>query len=58
MALPISPTPTLTGREAATFLKQLREDARKPVGLVATPNLPTVNKIAKQYGRNRQKHVR
>ncbi len=30
MAKPIKPTPTLTGKDAIAFLKQLRENQKKP----------------------------
>ena len=39
MALPITPTPTLTGKDADNFLKRVQEQENTPVGLVPTPKL-------------------
>ena len=39
MALPITPTPELRGKDAETFLKRVQEQENIPVGLVPTPKL-------------------
>lgn len=42
MALPITSTPVLKGKEAALFLAKIREEENTLVSLVATPKLKSV----------------
>jgi hypothetical protein len=45
MALPITPTPVLEGKDAVRFLQRVQADLKKPVGLVPTPNLDKAKEI-------------
>lgn len=39
MSLPITPTPTLEGKDAEDFLRRVKEQENIPVYLVPTPKL-------------------
>lgn len=58
MAQPIGATPILRGEEAATFITKLHKNAKKPVGLVATPKLEKARELIKKHSEHGQKRVR
>ena len=39
MASPITPTPTLRGKEAAAFLKKVNDGLARPAKMTPTPNI-------------------
>ena len=45
MALDIAPTPTLGRRASRKFLKKVKKDLEKPVGLVPTPKLAEAKRL-------------
>ncbi len=57
MAQPIGPTPVLTGREAARFLTKIHTEEGNLVGPTPTPKLAKVQKLIREHGKRRQKHV-
>lgn len=48
MAIPIAPTPELSGKEAAAFIKSMYENAKNPVGVIATPKLDQAVQIIRK----------
>jgi hypothetical protein len=54
MALPITPTPVLRGKDAREFDRRIKEGLNKPTNLIATPNLEGARKLAIEYA-NRYK---
>ena len=54
MALPITPTPVLRGKDAREFDRRIKEGLNKPTTLIATPNLEGARKLAIEYA-NRYK---
>ncbi|AII58752.1 hypothetical protein X792_05140 [Dehalococcoides mccartyi CG1] len=54
MALPISPTPVLRGKEAASFLTRMHENENKPVSIIPTPKLDQVAKLVKEYASSKK----
>lgn len=45
MALPISATPRLTGKDAEQFIATIKKDVRKPSRPVATPKLQEAHSL-------------
>lgn len=48
MALPITPTPVLKGKEASDFLHKIENDLKKPSTYIPTPNLWRVKELVKK----------
>ncbi len=49
MAMPITPTPILKGREVTEFQNRLDADLKKPVSLVDTPRIQKAREMIKQH---------
>ena len=54
MALPITPTPKLDTRETEKFLKRVKRDLKKPVGLTPTPRLKEAEKVISNYAASKE----
>jgi len=55
MALPIKPTPQLDAKSSASFLKQVENDLKQPMGAIATPRLDaSIKKIMEDAHRNQE----
>lgn len=57
MALPISPTPILRGREAKKFDEQIKSDLKKPTTIVDTPKLESAKQLIRDYANRHKKSV-
>jgi len=55
MALPISPTPVLRGKDAREFEKKICEGLKRPSYLTATPKLDEARKLAREYANKGKK---
>lgn len=49
MALPIAPTPILTGQDAKEFYKKIDHGLKNPVYPVPTPKLDHAKRLIKEY---------
>lgn len=49
MALPIAPTPILTGQDADEFDKKMEHGLKNPVYPVPTPKLNNAKRLIKEY---------
>ena len=49
MAMPIAPTPVLSGKKAEKFIAKINDEAKRPVSLVPTPKLAQVDALVKKY---------
>lgn len=45
MAIPIAPTPVLSGKEAAAFISQMYDTTKKSTGVVPTPKIAQAIKL-------------
>ena len=56
MALPIAPTPVLTGKAAERFLAMVKEGLKHPTGPVPTPGLDEARKkVLENYAKEQNK---
>lgn len=55
MALPISPTPVLRGRDAKRFDEKIIVDLKTKMPLIATPKLEEARKLAIEYANKGKK---
>lgn len=55
MAIPIAPTPVLSGKEAARFMSKIHKNSVKLVSLTPTPKLKKANKLIMNHAKNQQK---
>ncbi len=55
MALPITPTPILKGKDAAKFAGMVCEDAKHPIGPTPTPKLDKARELIRKYAQQQQK---
>jgi len=57
MALPVAPTPVLSGKEAAKFIATIHEEAAKPASLTPTPKLVQARELIRKHAQQ-QKRIR